>query len=76
MSAPPPSMFTPVALRVAEKLGLRMGRANLEVFADTLLGLAKSDRSVLAVTSDSRGSGKLGPFATARLETGGLHRNA
>src|SRR5204862_2967822 len=35
---------------------------NLEEFADTLLALAQQDRNVLAVTSDSRGSGKLGPF--------------
>jgi transketolase len=42
-----------------------MGRANLEAFADTLLSLAKEDRQILAVTSDSRGSGKLGPFGQA-----------
>jgi transketolase len=65
MSAPAPSMFSPVARAVAERLGLTMGRPNLEVFADTLLKLAKSDRNVVAVTSDSRGSGKLGPFAQA-----------
>jgi transketolase len=41
------------------------GRPNLEVFADTLLGLAQRDRDVLVVTSDSRGSGKLGPFGEA-----------
>jgi transketolase len=58
-------MFTPAAQRVAADLGLTMGRANLEAFADTLLELAKDDRDVLAVTSDSRGSGKLGPFAAA-----------
>jgi transketolase len=50
---------------MAEKLGLRMGRANLDVFAETLLELAQADRNVLAVTSDSRGSGKLGPFCAA-----------
>ena len=38
-------------------------RANLEVFADTLLELAAGDRNVIAVTSDSRGSGKLSDFA-------------
>jgi len=65
MSAPAPSMYSPAAKAVAEKLGLKMGRANLEVFADTLLELAKADRNVLAVTSDSRGSGKLGPFGQA-----------
>lgn len=65
MSAPAPSMYSPAAKAVAEKLGLKMGRANLEVFADTLLELAKADRNILAVTSDSRGSGKLGPFGQA-----------
>jgi transketolase len=38
-----------------------MGRPNLEEFSDTLLALARADRNILAVTSDSRGSGKLGP---------------
>ena len=65
MSAPAPSMYSPAAKAVAEKLGLKMGRANLEEFADTLLALAKADRNILAVTSDSRGSGKLGPFGQA-----------
>lgn len=65
MSAPAPSMFSPAAKAMAEKLGLRMGRANLDEFADTLLALAKADRNVLAVTSDSRGSGKLAPFSQA-----------
>lgn len=36
--------------------------ANLEVFSETLQQLAKDDRDVLVVTSDSRGSGKLVPF--------------
>jgi transketolase len=65
MSAPAPSMFTPAAKAIAERLGLKMGRANLEEFADTLLALAKDDRDVVVVTSDSRGSGKLGPFGQA-----------
>ena len=65
MSAPAPSMYSPAAEAVAAKLGLKLGRANLEVFAETLLALAKADRNVLAVTSDSRGSGKLGPFGQA-----------
>ena len=65
MSAPAPSMFTPAAAEMAAQLGLELGRANLEEFADTVLSLAKVDRNVLAVTSDSRGSGKLGPFGTA-----------
>lgn len=62
MSAPAPSMFTPEAAATAERLGLRMGRPNLEEFAATLAELARLDRSIVAVTSDSRGSGKLGPF--------------
>ncbi len=62
MSGPPPTMFSPAALERARCLGLKMGRANLEAFADALLELAKADRNVLAVTSDSRGSGKLSPF--------------
>lgn len=65
MSAPAPSMFSPAAQATAARLGLRLGRANLDVFADTLLELARQDRRVLAVTSDSRGSGKLGPFGQA-----------
>ena len=65
MSAPAPSLFSPAAKVVAEKLGLKMGRANLDVFADTLLELARADRDIVAVTSDSRGSGKLGPFGQA-----------
>ena len=36
--------------------------ANLEVFSSTLQNLAQADRDILAVTSDSRGSGKLAPF--------------
>ena len=39
-----------------------LGRANLEEFADTLLDLARQDPSIVVVTSDSRGSGKLVPF--------------
>ncbi|MEA5460432.1 transketolase C-terminal domain-containing protein [Arcicella sp. LKC2W] len=38
------------------------GLANLEVFAATLESLAAVDRNIIAVTSDSRGSGKLTPF--------------
>jgi transketolase len=58
-------MYSPAAKEVAQQLGLKMGRANLEVFADTLLELAKENRNIVAVTSDSRGSGKLGPFGQA-----------
>jgi transketolase len=65
VSAPTPSMFSPEAKAMAANLGLRMGRANLDVFADTLLELARQDQNLYAVTSDSRGSGKLGPFGQA-----------
>lgn len=65
MSAPAPSMFTPAARAMVEKLGLKKGRANLEEFADTLQALATADRNIVAVTSDSRGSGKLAPFGKA-----------
>ncbi len=41
---------------------LHTGKANLEIFAEVLLELAKIDRNILVVTSDSRGSGKLIPF--------------
>ncbi|MHC4117771.1 MAG: transketolase family protein [Planctomycetota bacterium] len=44
-------------------VGLELGKANLEVFSETLLSLAQKDKNVLVVTSDSRGSGKLMPFA-------------
>lgn len=37
-------------------------KANLEVFSETLQRLAAGDRDIVAVTSDSRGSGKLVPF--------------
>jgi transketolase len=58
-------MFSPAALERARCLGLKMGRANLDAFAETLLEMAKADRNLLAVTSDSRGSGKLGPFGAS-----------
>ncbi|KAA3664625.1 MAG: transketolase family protein [Chloroflexi bacterium] len=44
---------------------MEVGKPNLEVFAATLLSLAQEDRDILVVTSDSRGSGKLVPFANA-----------
>lgn len=37
-------------------------KANLEVFSSTLQELAATDRNIVVVTSDSRGSGKLIPF--------------
>jgi transketolase len=66
MSAPAPPLLTPAARAMADKLQLSIGRPNLEVFADTLLELAEADSQIVAVTSDSRGSGKLGPFGQAR----------
>ena len=65
MSAPAPSMYSPAAQEVAQQIGLKLGRPNLVEFSETLQRLAKTDRDILAVTSDSRGSGKLGPFAEA-----------
>jgi len=65
MSAPAPSMYSPASKAMAEKLGLKLGRSNLDEFAATLVELAKADRNIIAVTSDSRGSGKLGPFGQA-----------
>jgi transketolase len=58
-------MFSPKAAEVAAKLGLKPGRANLEEFGATLLELARADRRIVAVTSDSRGSGKLVAFGQA-----------
>ena len=68
MSAPAPSMFTPAAQEILGRLKLPKGRANLEVFAETLQTLAQGNRQIVAVTSDSRGSGKLGPFGKALPE--------
>jgi transketolase len=65
MSAPASPMHSESARDLIASLGLTPGRPNLEVFADTLMELATADRDVLAVTSDSRGSGKLGPFSQA-----------
>ena len=44
---------------------LTLGRTNLDEFADTLLNLAKHDRDIVVLTSDSRGSGRLVPFGQA-----------
>jgi transketolase len=38
------------------------GKPNQDVFSATLLDLARTDRNIVAVTSDSRGSGKLVSF--------------
>ncbi|PKO04423.1 MAG: transketolase [Chloroflexi bacterium HGW-Chloroflexi-3] len=40
-----------------------LGETNLDVFAKTLMDLADHDRNILVTTSDSRGSGKITPFA-------------
>jgi transketolase len=58
-------MFTPAAQAMAEKQGLKKGRANLEEFAATLEELARANLDMVVVTSDSRGSGKLIPFGKA-----------
>jgi transketolase len=42
--------------------------SNLAVFAATLLEVAESNRDILIVTSDSRGSARLTPFASALPE--------
>src|SRR5690242_20705052 len=42
---------------------VKAAQANLEVFSWTLQQLAAVDRDIVVVTSDSRGSGKLVPFA-------------
>jgi transketolase len=41
---------------------LQAAKPNQQVFADTLLQLAQADPSILVVTSDSRGSGRLVEF--------------
>jgi transketolase len=65
MSAPASSPYSDAARQTADRAGLTMGRPNLDAFADALLELARADRAVIAVTSDSRGSGKLTPFGQA-----------
>ena len=45
-------------------VGLELGKANQEVFSETLLSLAQGNKNILVVTSDSRGSGRLMPFAS------------
>lgn len=48
-----------MAVTIESKTG---NKANLEVFSETLQHLAETDKNLLVVTSDSRGSGKLVPF--------------
>ena len=45
------------------EINLTIGKANLDVFAQTLMALAEKDRDILISTSDSRGSGRVTPFA-------------
>lgn len=45
--------------------GAELGKPNQEVVAETLLTLARENKNVLVVTSDSRGSGKLMPYVAA-----------
>jgi transketolase len=58
-------MHSPAAVEVANHIGLNLQRANLDEFSATLVRLATANRQILAVTSDSRGSGKLIPFGAA-----------
>jgi transketolase len=47
---------------MADSINTNSYKANLEVFSEILQQLAQTDRHIVAVTSDSRGSGKLVPF--------------
>lgn len=47
---------------MGEQINTNSFKPNLEVFSETLQQLAANDRNIIAVTSDSRGSGKLVPF--------------
>jgi transketolase len=47
---------------MAEQINTNSYKANLEIFSETLQQLAATDKNIIAVTSDSRGSGKLVPF--------------
>lgn len=47
---------------MSDKINTLPHKANLEVFSETLQRLAETDRDIVVVTSDSRGSGKLVPF--------------
>jgi transketolase len=49
-------------LESIQETDLRMGKANQEVFSEVLQELAAKDRNMIAVTSDSRGSGKMVPY--------------
>ena len=45
------------------RVNWKIEKANLEVFSETLIRLSGENTNILAVTSDSRGSGKLLSFA-------------
>lgn len=47
---------------MAEQINTNNYQANLDVFSNTLQELAAADKNIIAITSDSRGSGKLVPF--------------
>src|SRR4249920_735858 len=47
---------------MAEQINTNSYKPNLEIFSETLQRLAVDDINIVAVTSDSRGSGKLVPF--------------
>lgn len=47
---------------MAEQINTNSYKTNLDIFSATLQELAAADRDIVAVTSDSRGSGKLVPF--------------
>ncbi len=49
-------------MEIVESMQKVKERANQEIFSETLQTLAESDRDIMVVTSDSRGSGKLVPF--------------
>jgi transketolase len=47
---------------MAEQINTNSYKANLEIFSETLQRLAADNKNIVAVTSDSRGSGKLVPY--------------
>jgi transketolase len=49
-------------IKMAEQINTNNYKPNLEIFSETLQRLAVDDKTIIAVTSDSRGSGKLVPF--------------
>ena len=66
MSAPAPSMYSDAAKQTAARLGLKPGRAKPGSVCRHPAGTRQPPISnVIAVTSDSRGSGKLGPYGQA-----------